>query len=201
MFTRGRITEPMKFSFSTVSINELERQIKSFDPDASFRHDAYSAIAVAEAVRAAKEGNIGVGGCVVTAGEPIIRDRNRQLVPHFRGDLHAEMVIVNQLEDRLRHESSPDMRIYTFFSSQEPCPMCMLRLITSGVGKICYVYRDVGSPDQGDVKSIDRLPPVWRELAQRQEIFEAECSPELKEMARQAFLLSAPEAAEKIRNR
>jgi len=191
----------MKFSFSNVSINELERLIKSFDPDASFRHDAYAAIAVTEAVQAAKEGNIGVGGCVVKDGQIIIRDHNRQFVPHFRGDLHAEMVIVNQLEDLLRHETSPDMQAYTFFSSQEPCPMCMLRLVTSGVGKICYVYRDAASPDQGDVKSIDRLPPVWGELAQRQEIIEAECSPELKEIASQAFLLSATKAAEKIRNR
>ena len=79
--------------------------------------------------------------------------------------------------------------------------MCMIRLITSGIGKICYVYRDAGSPDPTDVKSIDRLPPVWGELAQRQEIVEAECSPELKEMAHQAFLLSASAAAEKIRNR
>jgi tRNA(adenine34) deaminase len=191
----------MKFSFSTVSINELERQIKSYDPDISFTHDVFSTIAVAEAVQAAKEGNIGVGGCVVKAGELIIRDRNRQFVPHFRSDLHAEMVIINQLEEMLRHESSPDMRAYTFFSSQEPCPMCMLRLITSGVGTICYVYRDAGSPDQGAMKSIDRLPPIWKELAQRQNILEAECSPELKETGRQAFLLSAPQAAEKIRNR
>ena len=191
----------MKFSSSTVSIKDLEDRIRSFEPNPLLTHDAFSMIAVAEAVQAAKEGNIGVGGCVVRAGEPIIRDRNRQFVPHFRGDLHAEMVIVNQLEDMLRHETAPDMRAYTFFSSQEPCPMCMLRLITSGVGKICYIYRDAGSPDQGDVKSIDRLPPVWGELAQRQEIVEAECSPELKEMARQAFLLSATEAAEKIRNR
>jgi len=191
----------MKFSSSAISIKELENRIRSFAPNPSYTHDDCSVIAVAEAVQAAKEGNIGVGGCIVKGGKLIFRDHNRQFVPHYRGDLHAEMVIVNQLEDLLRHETSPDMRAYTFFSSQEPCPMCMLRLVTSGVGKICYVYRDAASPDQGDVKSIDRLPPVWGELAQRQEIVEAKCSPELKEIASQAFLLSATKAAEKIRNR
>jgi hypothetical protein len=45
--------------------------------------------------------------------------------------------------------------------------MCMLRLITSGIGEILYVYRDESNPDQGDVTSLERLPPVWGELAQR----------------------------------
>jgi len=191
----------MEFSSTTLSINNLEDRIRTFKPNPSVANDVFSMIAVAEAVQAAKEGNIGVGGCVVKDGKPIIRDHNRQFVPYFRGDLHAEMVIINQLEDLLGHETSPDMRAYTFFGSQEPCPMCMLRLITSGIGNIYYVHRDSDSPDQGNVKSIDRLPPIWGELAKRQHIAEAECSPQLKEMARQAFLLSAPEAAEKIRNR
>ena len=191
----------MEFKSSGISIEDLEDRIRSFEPNPSFTHDDFSMIAVAEAVRAAKEGNIGVGGCVIKASELIIRDHNRQFVPYFRGDLHAEMVIVNQLEDLLRHEASPDMRAYTFFSSQEPCPMCMLRLITSGVGKIYYVYRDAASPDQGELTSLDRLPRVWGELAQRQEVGEADCSPELKEMARQAFLLTAGSALENIQNR
>ena len=51
--------------------------------------------------------------------------------------------------------------------------MCMLRLVTSGVGKIYHVYSDSGTPDQGDLSSLERLPPVWIELARRQEIGES----------------------------
>ncbi len=191
----------MKFELSGVSIEELEDRIRLYRPNLSFIHDYFSMISVVEAIKAVKEGNIGVGGCILKAGTLIFQDHNRQFNPHFHGDLHAEMVLVNQLEDLLCHEKSPDMRAYSFFSSQEPCPMCMLRLVTSGVGEIFYLHRDTGSPDQGDVESIDRLPPVWGELAKRQKIVEAECSPELKEMARQAFLLSAGDAAEKIKTR
>lgn len=79
--------------------------------------------------------------------------------------------------------------------------MCMLRLVTSGVGETIYIYSDEGTPDQGHISSLDRLPPVWRELAKRQEIGEADCSPELKTLSRQAFLPSASVAAEKIQNR
>ena len=191
----------MKFSSSTLSLTELEEHIRSFSPNPSIPQDSFAAIAVAEAISAAKEGNIGVGGCVVKGGKVIIRDRNRQFVPYFRGDLHAEMVITNQLENMLKNEPTPDMRAYSFYSSQEPCPMCMLRLISSGIGKIYYVYRDSNSPDQGSVESINRLPPIWRDLAKRQHITEAECSPSLKEIARQAFFLSAPEAVRRIRDR
>ena len=191
----------MEFSSSAVSITTLKEEMLSFSPNPSLAHDAFAAIAVEEAIEAAKEGNIGVGGCVVIDGKLIIRNHNRQFVPYFRGDSHAEMVIINQLEDLLEHEAAPDMRAYSFYSSQEPCPMCMLRLISSGLVNIYYVHRDSDSPDQGNTESIDRLPPVWRELAKRQHIAEAECSIELKEMARQAFLLTASAAAEKIQNR
>ncbi|MCP4256722.1 MAG: nucleoside deaminase [Planctomycetes bacterium] len=170
-------------------------------PNLRYRHDEFSKIALAEAIEASKEGNIGVGGTVLYKGKPLFSDHNRQFIPYFRSDIHAEMVLVNHIEDQLQDEKSPYMGNYQLISSQEPCPMCMLRLITSGIGEILYVYRDESSPDQGDVTSLERLPLVWGELARRQHIGEADCSPELKEMARQAFLLSASAAAEKILRR
>jgi tRNA(adenine34) deaminase len=190
-----------EFKTADVSIKDLEAQIQAYTPDPACAHDVWSKIAVAEAIQATKEGNIGVGCCVVKEGSLVIRDHNRQFVPYFRSDLHGEMVLMNRLEGSLKYDTSPDMRAYSFFSSQAPCPMCMLRLVTSGVGKIYHVYSDTGTPDQGDLSSLERLPPVWGELAKRQEIGEADCSSELKEMARQAFLLSASTAAERIQQR
>jgi tRNA(adenine34) deaminase len=175
-----------QFENADLSIEQLKTQIEAYTPDPAYSHDAWALIAVVEAIQATKEGNIGVGG---------------QFVPYFRGDLHGEMVLLNQLEDSLKDEPSPNMRAYRFFSSQAPCPMCMLRLVTSGVGKIYHVYSDTGTQDQGDLSSLERLPPIWMELAKRQEIGEADCSPELKQISRQAFLLSVSTAAEKIQNR
>ena len=190
-----------EFRTADLSIEELETQLQAYTPNPAYSHDAWARIAVAEAIQATQEGNIGVGGCVVKDKVLVIRDHNRQFVPYFRGDLHGEMVLLNQLEDSLKDDPSPNMRAYSFFSSQAPCPMCMLRLVTSGVGKIYHVYSDSGTPDQGDLSSLERLPPVCMELAKRQEIGEADCSPELKDIARQAFLLSVGVAAQKIQNR
>jgi tRNA(Arg) A34 adenosine deaminase TadA len=191
----------MEFKPAEINAKTLVEKITQYVPNPRYRHDKFSKMAVAEAIEAAKEGNIGVGGTVIYKGKPLFSDHNRQFIPYFRSDFHAEMVLVNLLEDQLRDEKSPYMGDYQLISSQEPCPMCMLRLITSGIGEILYVYRDESSPDQGDVTSLERLPPVWGELAQRQYIGEADCSPELKKMARQAFLLSASPAAEKILKR
>jgi tRNA(adenine34) deaminase len=190
-----------EFKTADVSIEDLEVQIQAYTPDPAYAHDVWGKIAVAEAIQATKEGNIGVGSCVVKEGSLVIRDHNRQFMPYFRGDLHGEMVSLNRLEDLLKDDPSPNMRAYSFFSLQAPCPMCMLRLVTSGVGRIYHVYSDTGTPDQGDLSSLERLPPVWGELAKRQEIGEADCSPELKEISRQAFLLSVSVAAEKMQNR
>ena len=191
----------MEFQTARQTIEDLARQIEAYQPKPEFVHDAWAKIAVVEAIQATKEGNIGVGGCVVKDEALLIRDHNRQFVPYFRGDLHGEMVLMNRLEDALKDDASPNMRAYSFFSSQAPCPMCMLRLVTSGVGRIYHVYSDTGTPDQGDLSSLERLPPVWVELAKRQEIGEADCSAELKALSRQVFLLSVGAAAERIQNR
>jgi tRNA(Arg) A34 adenosine deaminase TadA len=191
----------MGFANAGQTIGELEALIAAYEPNADFVHDRWANIAVSQAIQATKEGNIGVGGCIVKDDELIFEDHNRQFVPYFRGDLHGEMVLMNLLEDSLKDDPAPDMCAYTIFTSQAPCPICLLRLITSGVGKILHVYSDFGTPDQGHVSSIERLPPVWGELAKRQKIGEADCSPELKAVSRQAFLLSVSEAAEKIQNR
>lgn len=191
----------MEFQAAEQTIEDLEALVQAYGPKSEFSHDVWAKTAVAEAIQATKEGNIGVGGCIVKAGQIIFQDHNRQFVPYFRGDLHGEMVLANLLEDSLKDDLAPDMQAYTIFTSQAPCPMCMLRLVTSGLGKVLYIYSDEGTPDQGNISSLDRLPPVWRELAKRQEISEADCSPELKTLSRQAFLLSAGVAAEKIQNR
>lgn len=94
----------MKFKTADMSIEELEIQIQAYTPDPAYAHDAFAKIAVVEAIQATKEGNIGVGGCVVKDGEMLIQDHNRQFVPYFRGDLHGEMVIMNQLEEQLQDD-------------------------------------------------------------------------------------------------
>ena len=87
------------------------------------------------------------------------------------------------------------MQDYTLFSSLEPCPMCTVRLINSGVGKIYHIAPDTES---GVVKTFGILKPAWFELAKRQEYAEADCSPELKDIARQVWLVPVNQLADAL---
>lgn len=184
----------MFYSSANLSVEQLEERINSYVTNQQFPHDRFVKVCVEESVAAIKEGNFGVGGCLVKDGEVIIRGHNQMFNPYFRSDLHAEMNVMTMFEDR--YKNTPNMDEYSLFTSLEPCPMCTVRLITCGVGKVFYAGLDVES---GMMAALDRLTPVWVELARRQEFAEANCSRELKDMCHQAWLISANINQEKIK--
>ena len=178
-------------------LNELKAKIEELIPDENYPHDAFVIITLEEAVEAALEGNFGVGAVLVDRdGEIIERGRNRVFAPYFRSDLHAEMDVMTKFEERYRHVDSMDG--YTLFSSLEPCPMCLGRLITSGVKKVYYAAVD---EDGGMAERIENMPPEWRQLAERQEFARARCSPELSEIALQVFMVTVGENDNRLRDR
>ncbi len=183
-------------------LTSLEQQLNSFTPNESFPHDAFVKVSVEQALIAAKEGNIGVGGCIVKDGKILFADRNRQFVPTFKSDRHAEMELLNSLEEKLADEKQPNMSGYQLFSSWQPCPMCTLRLVTSGVNKVFYPELESDSADQAEQTSLEVLPPVWQHLAnERQHFGKATCSQELIDLAAKIFFATAGDALETISQR
>ena len=131
-------------------------------------------------------GNYGVGALLVDPdGELVVRGQNRAFYPRFRSDQHAEMVVLNEFESR--HPSQTNMRGFTLLTSLEPCPMCLGRLLIAGVETVKYV-----APDDlgGMVGYLDRMPAAFRRLCARQEDRHADVSPELQDLASQAFRLN-----------
>ncbi len=91
-------------------------------------------------------GTAGIGACLVreATGEILERGRNSQYEPYFRSDLHAEMDLLDRWEERMRLTRSRDPREATYldpraaegivlYTSVEPCPMCLTRIINSGI--------------------------------------------------------------------
>ena len=182
--------------------DELEAQLRAYQPDPDrYPHDEPSIISIEEAIRAGRMGNVAVGGCMLRGGEMIHRDISKAIAPYHRTDLHVEMVLLNELEDRLCDDPTPRMRDYTLFTSQEPCPMCLARICFNQVGKTYYVYRDGSSPEAGEQTNWDRLPPGFQGLGSRLVIEEAQCSPMLKEISRQVWLNSIEPAIRQFRER
>ncbi len=119
------------------------------------------------------------------------RGRNRQYSPYFRSDMHAEMDLLNRYEDRMRKKgggkSNNDPRQcgdLILFTSTEPCPMCLTRIINSGIRRMYWINPDA---DGGMAQRMDQLPPFWRRFAAGRDFRQAECSPELRRIAEDLF--------------
>ena len=182
---------------SSVSLDELEKRVALFKPDPSYRDDKSALVTLQEAVTAAKEGNYGIGACLVneTTGEVVQRGHNRIFSPYYRSDLHAEMDTLTGYEQRV-HAKSPKMEKLALYTSLEPCPMCLARIITAGVQKVYYLAPD---PYGGMVHLFKNLPPIWQEIAQGRIYEPAQCSPELKDMANEIFKYSSKILDERLK--
>jgi cytosine deaminase len=177
------------------SLEKLEQRVKDFVPTRD--HDACVVVSIEEAIAAAKAGNTGVGAVIVDPdGQIAQRGYSQPFHPYFRSDRHAEMDAMTKFEDRFKEVTS--MRNYTLFTSLEPCPMCLTRLIWTGIGKVFHAAPDV---DGGMVHKLKDMPPVWLELAATQEFAQADCSEELTDIAFQVFLVHANTGLQKLMER
>jgi len=170
----------------------LQARIDSFAPDSRYKDDPYALVTLQEAVTALRSNSGGIGACLVDehTGKVIERGRNRQYTSYFRSDLHAEMDLLNRYEDRLKKipgkkgGNPRECEGIVLYSSVEPCPMCLTRIINSGIKKVYYVAADQKG---GMVTRMNDLPPFWRNIAQGRDFSQAVCSPELREIANELF--------------
>ena len=157
--------------------------------------DPYTWLSCVQALLAIHEKNYGIGCILVDPqGEVIIQDHNQSFVPRYRTDMHAEMVVLNIWENmRTAPVAEED---YTLYSSLEPCPMCLTRLITSDIKHIRYVAPDEAG---GMVQRLDQLPPIHREFAQRHHIAQVNALPTLMEAATHILHISMDELNNRFR--
>jgi tRNA(Arg) A34 adenosine deaminase TadA len=191
--------EKPKITFDTPAFtyDQLESQLEAYEKNPEgYKHDGPSIISIRQGIRAGREGSVAVGGCLLHHDKLISENMTKANSPYHRLDLHAEMVLLNELEDRLCDDKKPGMRNYTLFTSQEPCPMCLARICFSQVGKTYYVYRDAHSPEAGELTNYERMPEGFKILGSRLVVEEADCSPVLKEIARQVWLNSIDHAVD-----
>jgi len=159
--------------------------------------EPYAWFSVVLALKSVDSGNYGVGSILVDAGGKVISmGHNLVYSPHFRSDLHGEMVALNLFENE--HPEITTLEGYTLYTSLESCPMCLIRLISSGINAILHVSPD---PRAGMVGMINFLPPLWRELSTRQTFARAACSEELSKAALEIMLINAEKLLEVLRKR
>ena len=158
-----------------------KKYLEEYEPSHEMRHEEVALRACMLAIRASELHTYGVGAVLLDErGDVIVEGHNEVYVSGFRSDLHAEMVVMNKFESA--HGRVDAVEHYTLVTSLEPCPMCMTRLIFSGIGTILHVRADdIG----GMVQRKSSLPPIFKEITESnsQVWGMAECSDTLREAA------------------
>lgn len=170
--------------------------LADYSPEGSYGDEPYAYLICVLALQAVAEGNGGIGCAIAGArGEIIAWGHNMVMNPYFRSDLHGEMVTMNAFEDMRLDVSPGDL---TMYSSLEPCPMCMVRMVTSGIGRVLYLARD---EQWGMTEDRDRLPPQWRDLSEGKVFGRMECSRGLRDASFEIFNINIDELYQVFKNR
>jgi tRNA(adenine34) deaminase len=178
-------------------LDGIGKDISAFVPDARYPDDPFVLVTVQEAMMGARERNGGIGACLVreATGEVLERGHNSQYEPWFRSSLHAEMVLLDRYEERMRLTRSRDPRDASYldpraatglvlYTSVEPCPMCLTRIINAGIKKVYYAAPDING---GMASRFENLPPFWKGMAEGMVLEPARCSPSLTDIAAKLF--------------
>lgn len=104
------------------------------------------------------------------------------------------MVTMTAYEDRVQAERS-QVEGLVLYTSLECCPMCLTRLISAGIQKIYYIAPD---PIAGMIHLYDNMPPLWQVIGLGRTYAQAQCSPELKKLANEVFVITRQELDAKL---
>lgn len=177
--------------------SKFKARLTEYKFNNKYPDDSYIWLTDILALKAIDSGNFGVG-CILTDvnGNVVAYGHNEVFNPYFRSDRHGEMVVMDEFEDT--HQNITELEGFTLYTSLESCPMCLIRLITSGIKRILHAAPDM---EGGMVHKMKYLPGFWIELIGRQVFSQAECSQELIDTAAEIFLYNADELKEKIKER
>ena len=176
------------------NVGKWKSWLTDYKFDKKFPEDQYAWLTCVLALKGVASGNFGIGCILVDGDHNVIEEGHNQVhKPYFRSDRHAEMVVMSKFEDE--HRDLTNLNNFTLFTSLESCPMCMARLISSGVKTVLHV-----SPDDrgGMVHKIQDLPEVWQKIARWQIFDQAKCTKDLVDAALQIFFINAEELDNKL---
>ncbi len=114
----------------------------------------YMSKALAEAEKAALEGEVPIGAVIVRDGEIIAAAHNNREATHDATG-HAELLAI-------RHacEALGGWHLYgcTLYVTLEPCPMCMGAIINSRLGRVVFGAKDAKAGACGSVIDLRNYP-------------------------------------------
>ena len=96
--------------------------------------EKYMTMAVREAERAARSGEVPVGAVLVKGDRVLARDHNR-CIKRSDPTAHAEVLVLRKAGDVLRNYRLKDTIMYV---TTEPCPMCFSAMIHARISRLVF---------------------------------------------------------------
>lgn len=119
-----------------VILQKLQTYLLAFQPSQTYSDDVYAKAANIQALKSVLQGGYGIGSVLVNSEGKIIAAAHNSQIQKHRSDLHAEMTLLTNFEESRQSKQYVNVYIYkpglTVFSSAEPCPMCFIRINTTG---------------------------------------------------------------------
>ena len=111
-------------------------------------------MALAEAQKAADEGETPVGAVLVAGGELIAAGHNAREAKHDVTS-HAEMETIRAAASKKGDWRLSDMTLYV---TLEPCPMCAGAILAARIPRVVYGAKDATAGAMGSVLNLPRYP-------------------------------------------
>ena len=111
--------------------------------------NCYMELALNEAYKSYKKGDVPVGAVIVNNGKIIAKAHNLKEKKH-NPLMHAEIIAINKASKRLKRWRLDDCELYV---TMEPCMMCTGAIIQSRIKKIYY---SIENHDFGALKNISQ---------------------------------------------
>ena len=170
-----------------VILGKIKTYLVTFVPEPEYSDDVYAKEANLQALKSVMQGGYGIGSVLIDQSGKIIAAAFNSQIQKRRSDLHAEMTLLTNFEKSHKAKKYMDIYVYkpglTVFSSAEPCPMCFIRINTTG----CDTKYCTPGPEDGMVSRIDYLPEYWKEMALKRNVELGDCSPEMQKLAHLLF--------------
>ena len=146
----------------------------------SLAHEHYMRLALREAARAGRAGEVPVGAVLVgPGGEVIARGLNRPVAAHDPS-AHAEVVTLRRAARRVGNYRLPGTTLYV---TVEPCAMCAGALVQARVARVVFGASD---PKAGAARTLFRILDDPR-LNHRAEVIGGVLEAECRDMIREFF--------------
>lgn len=126
--------------------------------------DTWARLCCEQALLAVEQGCYGVGAVLVNEAQELLCSARNQVFTgnHYDSAEHAEMLLLNQLENA---HPQYDRSTLTLYTSLQPCLMCYGRILLAGIPRVYYLARDKPGGFTGK-----QLPDAWAALPKSSKI-------------------------------